>query len=160
MKVKDITDEDFSNYKLPSMFIATCYCNWKCCEEANIPITICQNEPIARQPNIEVPTDEIFRRYSDNPITQAVVVGGLEPILQFNEVLELIETFRNSGDNSMFVIYTGYYPEEISHEIDLLSQFKNVILKVGRFVPGQKPHKDKLLGVNLISDNQYAIQIS
>ena len=160
MKLKDIIDEDFSNYKFPSMFLATCWCNWKCCKEANIPITVCQNEPIANQPNIEVPADAIFRRYSENPITQSVVIGGLEPMLQFDEVIELIKTFRYNGDNSMFVIYTGYYESEISHQIDLLSQFKNVVLKVGRFVPGQKPHKDKLLGVNLISDNQYAIQIS
>ena len=30
MKIKGITDEDFVNYKYPSMFIATSICSFKC----------------------------------------------------------------------------------------------------------------------------------
>ena len=54
MKVKDIIDEDFTNYKAPSMFIATCYCNWKCCREQGISESICQNNPIVKQKNIDI----------------------------------------------------------------------------------------------------------
>ena len=31
-----------------------------------------------------------------------------------------------------------------------------IIVKFGRFRPNQEPHYDEVLGVNLISDNQYA----
>ena len=160
MLLKTILDEDFNNYKFPSMFLSTCFCTFKCPKELGLDKSICQNEQIYHQPNIEVPADEIFRRYSENPITHAVVFGGLEPFLQFDEMLEVIKTFRNNGCNDDIVIYTGYYESEISHQLELLCEFKNIYLKVGRFIPNQKSHYDNILGVNLASPNQYAIKIS
>lgn len=160
MKLKAIVDEDFTNYRLPSLFLATCYCNWKCCTEANIPITICQNNPISQQPNIEVSADEIFRRYQNNPITKAVVFGGLEPFLQFNEMLEIVKYFREHNCEDPIIAYTGYYPEEISDQVNQLKQFKNLIIKYGRYKPDQQSHFDKVLGVHLASDTQYAVKIS
>lgn len=160
MRVKEIKDEDFVNYKVSSMFIATCLCDFKCCKDANIPISTCQNSEIVKQPSIEISADEILRRYQENPITHAIVIGGLEPMLQFDEVLKLIRTFRDGGCKDPIIIYTGYYESEIVNEICLLSQFPDIILKVGRFKPGQKPHKDELLGVMLVNDEQKAMQIS
>ena len=46
------------------------------------------------------------------------------------------------------------------NEIEVLSQFSNLTLKVGRFVPNQEAHYDELIGVKLASPNQYAIKIS
>lgn len=160
MLLKTIIDEDFNNYRKPSMFIATCKCNWKCCVEQNLDINICQNSDLAKQKNIDMPVDEIFSRYINNPITKAVVVGGLEPMLQFNEVLDLIEYFRDHGCNDDIVVYTGYYPDEIEIQISILQQHRNIVLKYGRFLPNHKSHYDKVLGVNLASDNQYAERIS
>ena len=54
MLVKTIIDEDFTNYKTPSMFIGLGICDFKCCHELNLPISICQNQPIAKQKDIEV----------------------------------------------------------------------------------------------------------
>ena len=34
--------------------------------------------------------------------------------------------------------------------------FDNIIIKYGRFIPGQEKHYDKILGVYLASNNQYA----
>ena len=160
MQVKTIIDEDFTNYKNPSMFIATCYCNWKCCVEQGLDKSICQNSEIAQQKNIEVSADEIFSRYISNSITNALVVGGLEPFLQFEEIYELIKYFRDNNCNDDIVIYTGYYDYEIQNEINILKQYPNIIIKFGRFKPNQKSHYDDVLGVNLISDNQYGEKIS
>jgi len=160
MKVKTIIEEDFSNYKKPSMLIASICCTWKCCKEAGIPITVCQNESIASQPDIDIPDEDIFERYKNNPITSAIVIGGLEPILQFSEVYHLLEYFREYGCNDDFVIYTGYTPEEISYDISMLKIIPNVVMKFGRYKPNCKPHYDDVLGVNLISDNQYGKRIS
>ena len=33
MIIKGIIDEDFVNYKKPSMFLGTCFCDLKCCRE-------------------------------------------------------------------------------------------------------------------------------
>ena len=142
------------------MFLATCFCTFKCPIELGLDPLICQNEPIYHQPNIEVATDEIFRRYHRNPITHAVVFGGLEPFLQFDEMLEVIKTFRNNGCNDTMVIYTGYYESEISHQIELLSQYCNIYLKVGRYKPGQQPHYDPVLGILLANSEQYGKRIS
>ena len=81
-------------------------------------------------------------------------------MLQFSEVLELIYTFRNNGCFDDFVIYTGYYPSEIKHEIEELGRYKNIVVKFGRFIQNQEKHYDEVLGVCLISDNQYAEKIS
>ena len=159
MRVKHIVDEDFSNYKNPSMFIGLGTCDWKCCKEANIPITVCQNCELAQQKDIEVSVDEIFHRYTSNVITSAVVIGGLEPITQIGDVVNLIKYFRDNGCEDEFVIYTGYYQSEISKVVDLLKPYKNIIFKFGRYKPNQSPHFDNVLGINLISDNQRGVRI-
>lgn len=160
MKIKNIVDEDFVNYKVSSMFIGLGTCNWKCCIEANIPVTVCQNSDLAKQKDIDIPIDEIFNRYISNPISEAIVIGGLEPMMQFEDVYNLIKHFRSKGVNDAFVIYTGYYPNEIQDKIKKLKTFKNIIYKFGRYVPNQEKHFDDVLGVNLVSDNQYGEVIS
>jgi hypothetical protein len=160
IKVKDIIDEVFQDYKETSMFIAISKCDWKCCNELGLDKSICQNSEIAMQKTFEVPVDEIFSRYTQNNITKSIVIGGLEPFLQFDEVLNLIKYFRTNNVNDEFIIYTGYYKKEIQQQINTLTQFKNLIVKFGRFIPDQKSHYDNILGVNLISNNQYAERIS
>lgn len=155
MKIKNIVDEDFVNYKVSSMFIGLGTCNWKCCIEANIPVTVCQNSDLAKQKDIDIPIDEIFNRYISNPISEAIVIGGLEPMMQFEDVYNLIKYFRSKGVNDAFVIYTGYYPNEVQNKIKKLKSLKNIICKFGRYIPNQEKHFDKVLGVNLVSDNQY-----
>ena len=162
MTIKNIVEEDFVNYKVPSMFIATCYCDWKCCTERGLGIDICQNSPISVQPNISIEDKEIFKRYISNTITRAVVVGGLEPLMQQKELINLIKEFRDNGCNDMFVIYTGYEIDEtpMKEIIPTLKQLVNVIVKVGRYIPNDTPHFDAVLGVNLASNNQRGVIIN
>ena len=158
--LKGVIMEDFVNYAKPSIFLITCQCDWKCCHEANIPISICQNEPIIRQPTKEFLISSVYKAYIENEITKAIVVGGLEPFMQFNEILSLLKYFRENNCWDDFVIYTGYYKEEIVDKILLLSKYKNIIIKYGRYIPCQEKHYDKILGVSLASENQYAERIS
>ena len=159
MLVKNIVEEDFVNYKLPSMFIATCFCDWKCCREQNLDISVCQNSDISKQANYNISNKDIFNRYISNPITKAVVIGGLEPMMQFEEIYDLIKCFRDNNCKDMFVIYTGYNENEILNQIDRLKKFENIILKIGRYRPNNKSHYDDILGINLVSDNQKGVII-
>lgn len=156
INVKGLIDEDFVNYKLPSMFIPIGICDWKCCHDAHIPITVCQNSELAKYPDIEVSIETLYQRYINNPITKAIVFGGLEPLTQFQDIYDFIQYFRSQGCEDDIVIYTGYTEQEMRGLVIKLSQFLNIVMKFGRFVPGQEPHYDDVLGVNLISDNQYA----
>ena len=159
MKLKGIVDEDFINYKLPSMFLISSTCNWKCCKEAGIDI--CQNLPLAKEKTIYIPDEKIFERYINNQITKSIVIGGLEPFDQFEEIFNLISYFRMfRGCNDIFVIYTGYYPEEIDEQVKYLSMFENIIIKFGRYIPNKNTKYDEILGVELASDNQFARKIS
>lgn len=158
--LKGVIMEDFVNYAKPSLFLITCKCDWKCCHEANIPITVCQNEPVVRQDTKEFLISSIYKAYIDNEITKAVVIGGLEPILQFEEVLSLLDYFRKQNCNDDFVIYTGYYKEEIGKEIEQLKKYPNVVLKYGRYKPNSISRYDDVLQITLVSDNQYAERIS
>ena len=160
MKIKGLIDEDFVNYKLTSMFILTYTCDWKCCVEANIPIETCQNCELSQSKTYEISIEELYQRYIDNPISESIVIGGLEPAKQMDEINYLVKYFRDDGCNDDIVIYTGYYENEITSWITYLKQFSNVVFKFGRFIPNHKPHYDKILGVNLASDNQYGKKIS
>lgn len=159
MKIRNLMDEDIVNYKKTSMFIATCYCDFKCCTELGLDICICQNSPIAQSKIINMSNERIVKRYMKNKLTHAVVFGGLEPFKQFDELIELITLFREQTDDEI-IIYTGYNKDEISNEIEKLMQFKNIIIKFGRYIPGHEVHYDDILGVNLASTNQYAEKIS
>lgn len=160
MRVKSIVSERFQDYKLPSMFIATCFCDYKCCTELGLDIGVCQNAPLAQMEDKDIDDQTIYEQFINNPITKAVVIGGMEPMIQINEVIDLINLFRNQGENCPFIIYTGYYPNEIPEPLERLKQYKNIIVKFGRFVPNKKSRYDEVLGVTLASDNQYAKVIS
>lgn len=159
MIVRDILSEDFVNYKVPSMFISVGTCNWKCCIEQNIDISICQNSKLAQTPEQEISNLEIINMYLLNPISKAVVIGGLEPFSCSDNIFQFISEFRQKCNNDI-VIYTGYYPYEIIDELMYLSQFDNIIIKFGRFIPNEERHLDKILGVELASNNQYAVKLN
>lgn len=158
MKLKGLIAEDFCNYKLPSMFLITAKCDWKCCIEQGIDKGVCQNSPLASQETKDVSYESIYNSYVSNPITKAIVIGGLEPMLQYEEMLGLVSFFRENGCNDDFVIYTGYYKNEL--QLTELQKFNNVVIKFGRFIPNHKPHYDDIIGIYLASDNQYAERIS
>lgn len=159
MRVKAVVNERFQDYRKPSLFIATAMCDWKCCTEAGRKPAMCQNSPIARLPTIYISEQEIFQRYITDPITQAVVIGGLEPLLQKDEVLSLIQYFREHQCPDDIVIYTGYYRHEVLPFIDEVAQFDGIVMKFGRFIPYKSKRYDAVLGVELASDNQYAERI-
>lgn len=158
MIIKEIKDEDFVNYKKPSMFIGFPTCSWKCEKECGV--RCCQNGALASMKNFDISVRDISDRYLSNLITSAVVCGGLEPLDSFGDLQELILSIRESGCLDDIVIYTGYNPQEIDNKISILKKYKNIIIKFGRFIPNQNPHFDEVLGVNLASDNQYAVKIS
>ena len=134
IKLKDLIYERFGDYRDPSLFLCAISCNWKC--------------------------EYLYKKYIENPITDAIVIGGLEPMLQYKEVIDLIDYFRDNNCDDYFVIYTGYYENEIEDIINLLKQRKNIIVKFGRFIPNSKEKYDEVLGVTLSSDNQYGKVIS
>lgn len=159
MLIKGVTDEDFVNYKVPSMFIATNECSFKCDKENGEPV--CQNSSLARQKSYKIEIEDLIKRYLKNDITSAIVFGGLEPFDQYVDIFDFVSILRFQYEcTDPVVIYTGYNKEEIDGRIKFLSAIPNIIVKYGRFIPGQKKHFDEVLGVELASDNQYAEWIS
>ena len=157
MKIKGVVMEDFSNYKLPSMFIIFPMCDWKCDKECGV--RVCQNGSLAKTPIKDINVGILISKYIDNPISKAVVCGGLEPMDSWNDLQLFIEKFREKSNDDI-VIYTGYYKEEIIDKINWLKNYENIVIKFGRFIPGHKKHYDEVLGIKLASDNQYAEVIS
>lgn len=156
MIIKQIKDEDTVNYKKTSMFIGFPTCDFKC--ERECGKKMCQNSELAKAPDIEISYNNIVDRYMSNDMTSAIVFGGLEPFLSPTDVVRLIHCFRQKTDDDI-VIYTGYNEKEIQI-MPYLTQYKNIIIKFGRYVPDQTPHLDAVLGVKLASDNQVAKRIS
>ena len=153
MKIKGLISEDFVNYKKPAMTIMFPYCTFKCGTE------YCQNSPLSKVEDIEIDITDIVIRYLNNPITESVVMQGLEPFDSWDDLIEFVKQLRESTDDDI-VIYTGYYKEEIADKISLLSKYKNIIIKYGRYIPNQEKHYDEVLGVYLASSNQRGEKIS
>lgn len=154
MVIKTLVDEDIVNFKKMSMFIGFPYCDWKC--ERECGQSVCQNSELANAKNITVDIDELIARYLNNPLTNAVVCGGLEPIDTWGYLKEFITKFREKSSDDI-VIYTGYYESEIKRKLDQLKKIKGgrLIIKFGRFIPGRESYFSEILGVTLASDNQY-----
>lgn len=158
MKLKNLIQEDFSNYKTCAMFLGFPSCTWKCEKDCGRK-GLCQNAALALSPTIEVSTEDIIAGYLANPLSSAIVCGGLEPFDSWMELSEFVAKFRQKS-NDPIIIYTGYEPEEIDYAIQHLKLFSNIIIKFGRFIPDQESHYDEILGVNLASPNQRAERIS
>ena len=156
MKLKGIIYEDLINYKKTSMVLEFPYCDFKCDKDCGFPV--CQNSALAKAPSYEVNIDKIIKQYLNNPMTEAIVCQGLEPFESYKDLFDFISAFRKKSEDDI-VIYTGFTEIEIFSEIKELSKFKNIILKIGRFIPNNKPVFDEILGVELASHNQYAIKI-
>ena len=153
MLIKGLIDEDFVNYKKISMTIMFPFCTFKCGTD------YCQNSLLSHEENIEIEAKEIVSKYISNPITYSIVMQGLEPFDSWNDLLEIVEQLRKECNDDI-VIYTGFNKNEIQEQIKILSNYSNIIIKFGRYIPNQEKHYDEILHVYLASDNQYAEKIS
>lgn len=168
MILKGIIDEDFVNYREPSMYLIFPHCNFKCDKENGTQY--CQNRGLVLEPDIEISKEAIIDRYLRNPITNAIVMGGLEPFDSPLNLLPFIDTLRRQYEcDDPVIIYTGYTEEELTSGhwgqgapstqktyFENVLSYGNIIIKYGRFYPNEESHYDKVLGVNLASNNQYA----
>lgn len=165
ISIRFVKDEDFVNYRKPSMFIGAARCDFKCCTEGNFPETVCQNHDWISSKVIEASIDSLITRYIENPFTNAIVFGGLEPFLQAQQIVDFVTKLRKVYHyNDTVVIYTGYTKEELQNGwakyINDLKVLGSIIIKYGRYVMNDEPHYDDVLGVNLASSNQYAEKIA
>ena len=172
MKLLNIIDEDIVNYKKISMFIAFPFCSMKCNIDAGS--NICQNSSLKDYETINIDKDHLIERYLSNPLSKAIVLGGLEPFDSPFDLISFVHDLRNKHHcNDDVVIYTGYtenelegratynydsgsLPSVITDVFKQLKSYPNIIVKFGRFIYGDEPHFDEVLGINLISNNQYA----
>ena len=169
MKVKGITDECFSDYLKPSMFIAFPSCTFKCDKENKC--NLCQNAHLVKEPDIEISKEE-FATLRLNFLPKNSVVQENEnldfPFVSILDVASFIDCLRRQyKNNSPVVIYTGYTEEEIINGtfgenpetlkslVNSILSSGNIIVKYGRFRPNDEKHYDKILGVVLSSSNQY-----
>ena len=155
MKLKGIIDYDCTNYKEPTLTLEFPYCDFKC-DKLN-GCHICQNRALSRAETLEISGEVIWKMYSENPLTKAFCFQGLEPFDSFMDLADLIVFIRKHKQcNDPIIIYTGYNKGEDQVVEMFLNHYENIIVKWGRYIMGQDPHYDEILGVKLASDNQYA----
>ena len=168
MEIKGIEAENFENFKAPALFIAFPRCSFKCDKEAGC--AVCQNSALASSPSIDMSVEAIVDLYVSNPMTEAIVCGGLEPFDSLDDLICLILNLRYRTSDPI-IIYTGYTEEEIESMeyrignelkpvLDILKVYENIVIKFGRYIRNQNKHWDNLLGVELASLNQYAKVVS
>lgn len=167
MKIRGLIDEDIVNYMKTSMYIAFPNCSFKCEKESGCKM--CQNSSLMEHKIIEITPEDLCERYLNNNLTSAIVCAGLEPFDSRYDLLAIVECLRHKYRcEDEFVIYTGYTEEELENEDNVeinfiyknLKNYKNIIIKYGRFIPNEEPHFDEVLGVKLASNNQYAKRLS
>lgn len=156
MILKGIVEEDFTNYKLPVMQLIFPKCSFKCGKG------LCQNSPLTKSPDIEFDELEIIHKYVSNNITHGILCAGFEPFDSPSDLSSFAHTLRQHT-NDVLIIFTGYTEEELQENITYIWLSKNItnlIIKFGRYKPGNQKHYDNVLGIYLASDNQYAERIS
>ena len=158
MKIKGIITEDFVNYKKISMTIMMPNCDFKC--DRDCGRQVCQNTELASAPLIELDDIDIIDKYLENPLTEAIVFQGLEPFDSWEDLARLIDCFRIYTHDDI-IIYTGYTKEELeqTYYLNFLKKYDKIIIKYGRYIPDRPNKYDKVLGVYLASDNQYAEEL-
>lgn len=155
MKLKGIIDYDCTNYKEPTLTLEFPYCDFKCDKLNDGPV--CQNSALAREPDIDVSGEYIWKLYAENPLTKGFCFQGLEPFSSFMDLIELIKFIRidkQCGD--VIIIYTGFNKGEDFVVENAIRNYHNIIIKWGRYLINNEPHYDEVLGVKLASNNQYA----
>lgn len=157
IELKGIIWEDMVNYKKISTTLMFPRCSFKCDKENGVQL--CQNWELAAAPSQTVNIDKLMEQYINNPISEAIVLQGLEPLDSPTECYTVAAALRRWKIKDDLVIYTGYYPneEDISLIIDSIAFLTpgHLIVKYGRYLPNQQKHYDEVLGVYLASDNQY-----
>ena len=156
IELKGIIWEDFVNYKKPCMTLMFPKCSFKCDKENGVQL--CQNWGLAAAPSQTVQIESLIKRYMENPITEAIVLQGLEPLDSLIDCYTIAAYLNICGCRDDFIIYTGYNKSEIPSQI--IQGLANLIpghliVKWGRYIPNQEPHLDPILGIKLASDNQY-----
>jgi len=164
--IKGIIDERFGDYKDCSMMIITSHCKWKCKE--------CQNKHLDMLPTKKVECNEIIERFFNNPLTSAIIFGGLEPLDTPYDVkafmLDMLDYCDDHGISPpKVIIYTGYDEYEMEGILEysgldsVIDAYRNVIIKYGRYDPTYDEFGTKQiiydlnLGVYLQSMNQGTI---
>ena len=156
MKLKGIIDCDFTNYKQPVLTLEFPYCDFKCDKLNNCKT--CQNAALAHEPDIDVSFEKVWDLYEQNPLTKGFCCQGLEPLDSYTELCAFIAFIRLTKKCSdPIIVYTGYTEEEQNlFKYFMQTYYTNIIVKWGRYIIGNNPHYDNVLGVKLASDNQYA----
>lgn len=154
IEVKGIIWEDTVNYKKICTTLMMPNCSFKCDKENGTQV--CQNWELAAAPSQTVLINSFMRRYKENPLTEALVLQGLEPFDSLIDIYTVAAGLSDFNITDDLVIYTGYTREELGSKIKPLYTIPgHLIIKWGRYIPNQKPHFDPVLGVYLASDNQY-----
>lgn len=152
-----IISEDFVNTSWCTFTIMSgISCTFKCNKESKCDV--CQNKDLNNTAIKDYNIDDIISIYKKQYLPNSITFQGLEPLDNLKQLLWFIYYFRLSSNDRIY-IWTGYTEDECSDLIYLIEhvmKWCNIIIKYGRFIPNQKPHYDNILGVNLISDNQYA----
>lgn len=115
MKIINVKDYDICNFKKPSMFIIMPHCTFKCDKENGVQL--CQNCSLAKEPKIDISIDKLIDLYDNNPLTEAIVFGGLEPFDSEEDLHCFLMNFRYRHADTV-VIYTGYTEEEVKEKFN------------------------------------------
>lgn len=158
-KTKGYIEEDFNNYKYPSFFLSNSFCTFKCDKLNNC--SVCQNEPLFNSKTKYISFYSLIQKYLSNPISKAIVFGGLENMDEFEQLYNFIKIFRKEYKcDDTIIIQTGYEKNQILEKVNLLKEFNNIIIKFGPYIVNSQSRYDEVLGVTLASSNQYAEVIS
>ena len=161
MHLKQIIDESVGDYKETSMLLIAPECAWKCVG--------CHNTHLLKLITKNFPDEEILERFQKNPLSKAIVLGGLEPFDCMEEVRAFLQTLRESNivnPKPTVIIYTGYDFPDIEQELirtgldEEMKKHDKVLLKYGGYLPGYNPTYNPLLGINLASPNQQVMEYS
>jgi hypothetical protein len=158
MYLQNLIEESIKQYKEPAMLLL-------------IPPKIFKTDihlPRIGFDIVNFPEEEIFKTFSKNPKTNAIVISGYEPMQDMGELRSFIfsaRKFFSPNNRPRIIIYTKFFFDELQ---DLpgwnglyceILQYGNIFLKHGRRVGRkERPYFNKDLGCQLMGKSEDVIR--
>ena len=118
----DVKTDDTTDYKDTSLLLVFPTCKGKC--------EGCQNWKLFNVKSKQYLLKSILDLYNSMETHKAIICAGLEPFDSFVELKSLFEEVLKLNKETDFVIYTGYYKEEVTF---LVNELVTIFIKYNIF---------------------------
>ena len=145
IKTKGIVHERVEDAPFMGALISAVDCNLNC--------KGCFNQHIKDLPNIEMDSEDILDKVTNDPFNEGIILAGLEWSLQPKELREMVNSARKR--KLKVIVYSGLSEEEFKKKFtDIYGLKGDMYFKFGKYDEKLKVNNNIQYDVKLATSNQ------